>query len=131
MMDMAAPLYDLTSDHSMVLVDELESSLHQELLYIFIQLFLEASQDSQMLFTTHNQELLDSELLRSDEIWFCYKTNKGNSIYNCLTDYTGVRKEASRKKLYQADKFGALPNVDINLLRELFSRAQDRKGGSS
>lgn len=127
MMDMSVPLYNLTSSHSMVLIDELETSFHQELLYMFIQLFLEASQESQMLFTTHNQDLLDSDLLRNDEIWFCYKTDKGNSKYNCLTDYTGVRKEASRKKLYQADKFGALPNVDINLLRELFSATKDRK----
>jgi AAA15 family ATPase/GTPase len=127
MMEMAVPLTDLTSSHSMMLIDELEASLHQELLERFLQIFLEDSEDSQLLFTTHNQELLDSGLLRDDEIWFCYKTDSGNSIYNSITDYTGVRKEASRKKLYQADKFGALPNIDIHTLRELFSAKKNRE----
>jgi AAA15 family ATPase/GTPase len=127
MMQLAIPLDDLTTHHSFGIIDEIESSLHQELLERFIQLFLEDSEDSQLIFTTHNQDLLDSGLLRDDEIWFCYKTDKGNSIYNSITDYTGVRKDASRKKLYQADKFGALPNIDIHTLRELFSAKKDGK----
>ena len=84
------------------------------------------SQESQLLFTSHNQELLDSGLLRDDEIWFCNKTAEGASRYNSITDYTGIRKETSRKKLYQADKFGALPNIDINALRELFRAKKNR-----
>jgi len=109
------------------LIDELESSLHQELVELFLDLFLEISDHSQLLFTTHNQDLLDSGLLRDDEVWFCYKTMEGNSVYNSITDYKGVRKEASRKKLYNADKFGALPNININLLKELFYAEKNRK----
>ena len=78
------------------------------------------SDDSQLIFTTHNQDLLDSGILRDDEVWFCYKTGEGNSIYNCITDFTGIRKEPSRKKLYKAGKFGSLPIIDIPMLRELF-----------
>lgn len=119
-MELAAPLVDITQKPSMCIIDELESSLHQELLEMFIQLFLESSEESQLLFTSHNQELLDSGLLRDDEIWFCNKTADGGSKYSSITDYIGIRKDVSRKKLYQADKFGALPNVDMNALRELF-----------
>ena len=93
---------------------------------MFIQLFLESSTDSQILFTSHNQELLDSGFLRDDEIWFCNKDSNGGSKYNSIADYTGIRKETSRKKLYQADKFGALPNVDMNRLRELFCAKKNR-----
>jgi len=127
MMQLTMPLDDLTAHQSFGIIDEIESSLHQELLEKFIQLFLEDSENSQLLFTTHNQDLLDSGLLRDDEVWFCYKTDKGNSVYNAITDYTGIRKEASRKKLYQADKFGALPNIDIHTLRELFSARKNGK----
>lgn len=126
MMELAAPLIDITQEPSLCLIDELESSLHQELLEMFIQLFLETSTDSQLLFTSHNQELLDSGLLRDDEIWFCNKDANGGSKYNSIADYTGIRKETSRKKLYQADKFGALPNVDMNALRELFRAKKNR-----
>ena len=93
---------------------------------MFIQLFLESSEESQLLFTSHNQDLLDSGLLRDDEIWFCNKASDGSSKYTSITDYTGIRKETSRKKLYQADKFGALPNVNMNALRELFRATKNR-----
>ena len=80
-----------------------------------------------MLFTTHNQELLDSGLLLDDEVWFCGKTDRGNSVYDSISDYTGLRKETSRKKLYQAGKFGALPNIDIQKLKDLFNGKSEEK----
>ncbi len=120
MMGLTAPLNDLTETPSILLLDELETSLHQELLEIFLQIFLEASENSQLIFTTHNQELLDSGLLRDDEVWFCYKTPQGNSKYNSITDYKDISPNISRKKLYRADKFGALPNININQLKDLF-----------
>jgi len=126
-MQLALPLYDLVVSKSIVLIDELEASLHGVLVELFLELFLETSNNSQLLFTTHNQDLLDSGLLRDDEVWFCYKTNNGNSVYNSITDYKGIRKDISRKKLYNADKFVALPNININLLKELFNAEKNRK----
>lgn len=125
LMELSLPLIDISTSDSLLIIDELESSLHQLLLETFIQAFLmistKTNSESQLLFTTHNQELLDSGLLRDDEVWFCYKDFDGASIYNCITDFTGVRKEVSRKRLYQSGKFGALPNLDINTLVEKFS----------
>ena len=126
-MQLALPLYDLIVSKSIVLIDELESSLHEVLIELFLKLFLELSDNSQLLFTTHNQDLLDSGLLRDDEVWFCYKTDDGNSVYNSITDYQGVRKGISRKKLYNADKFGALPNINVSLLKEVFNAEKNRK----
>ena len=126
MLELIAPLTDVINSQSFILIDELEMSLHEELVETFLRLFLEASEDSQLLFTTHNQDLLDSGLLRDDEIWFCYKTESGNSVYNAITDYAGISAQTSRKKLYQAGKFGALPVVDISALMELFSAEKDR-----
>ena len=118
-LELVEPLID-SSLSSMSIIDELEASLHQDLLESFLRLFIELSTNSQLLFTTHNQELLDSGLLLDDEVWFCYKTDEGNSVYNSISDYSGIRKETSRKKLYQAGKFGALPNIDIQSLKDLF-----------
>ena len=77
--------------------------------------------ESQLLFTTHNLELLDSGLLRDDEVWFCYKDLNGSSNYNNITNFTGIRKEVSRKRLYQSGKFGALPNLDIDTFVKKFN----------
>ena len=130
LMNLSVPLMDISSSNSFLIIDELENSLHQLLVENFIEIFLVASSksnmDSQLLFTTHNQELLDSGLLRDDEIWFCHKNDKGESIYNSITDFTGIRKDVSRKKLYQSGKFGALPNVDMVTLTELFSAEKNR-----
>ena len=120
MLDLVEPLVDSCST-SMAIIDEVESSLHQDLIETFLRLFLELSTTSQILFTTHNQELLDSGLLLDDEVWFCGKTENGNSVYDSISDYSGIRKETSRKKLYQAGKFGALPNIDIQKLKDLFN----------
>ena len=120
MLELIAPLSDVMQ-HAFILIDELEMSLHEELVETFLRLFLEASDDSQLLFTTQDQDLLDSGLLRDDELWFCYKTDAGNSIYNALTDYAEINPSSSRKKLYQAGKFGALPVVDVSQLMGLFS----------
>lgn len=120
LLELIKPLVDSCAT-SMAIIDELESSLHQDLVEAFLRLFLELSKDSQLLFTTHNQELLDSGLLLDDEVWFCGKTEKGNSVYDSISDYSGLRKETSRKKLYQAGKFGALPNIDIQKLKDLFN----------
>ncbi len=120
MLELVKPLVD-SCISSIAIIDELESSLHQDLVEAFLRLFIELSKKSQLLFTTHNQELLDSGLLLDDEIWFCGKTENGNSIYDSVSDYSGIRKETSRKKLYQAGKFGALPNIDIQKLKDLFN----------
>ena len=109
-----------SSESSLTIIDEIEASLHQDLIEAFLRLFLELSKNAQLLFTTHNQELLDSGLILDDEVWFCTKTQNGNSVYNSISDFTGFRKEVSRKKLYQAGKFGGLPNIDIQGLKELF-----------
>ncbi|MCR5125388.1 MAG: ATP-binding protein [Treponema sp.] len=126
MLELVEPLVN-SCTKSMAIIDELESSLHQDLVEAFLRLFLELSSTSQMLFTTHNQELLDSGLLLDDEVWFCGKTDNGNSVYDSISDYTGLRKETSRKKLYQAGKFGALPNIDIQKLKDLFNGKSEEK----
>ena len=114
------------SDSADVIVDEIDSSLHPDIVEAVLRLFLELSDDSQLLFTTHNQDLLESGLLRDDEVWFCYKTDCGNSVYNSITDFSGIRKEPSRKKLYKAGKFGSLPIIDYSRLKELFSAEKDK-----
>lgn len=119
LMEISLPLIDLIKTPQLRLIDEIESSLHQDVLEMWIRLFLELSEGSQILFTTHNQDLLDSELLRDDEVWFCSKYADGGSHYNSIVDYTGVKKDVSRRKLYKAGKFESRPFVDYDQIKEL------------
>jgi len=108
-MELALPLLDAVHNERMLLIDEIGSSLHEELLAYFIDTFLEGGGSSQLVFTTQCLDLLDSELLRDDEVWFASKDAQGSTELNCITDYVGIPKGVSRKKLYQAGTFGARP----------------------
>ncbi len=108
-MELALPLFDAVRNERMVIIDEIGCSLHEELLEYYIDTFLEQGSNSQLLFTTHILNLMDSELLRDDEVWFAIKDPFGSTEFNCITDYVGIRKDVSRKKLYETNRFGAKP----------------------
>lgn len=111
MLELSGPLFEIIRNKHFITIDEIESSLHQELLEFLLKTFLENSKESQILFTTHNLDLLDSEFLLDDEIWFSEKDEGGGSNYTGFVEFTGVRKGVSRKKLYNAGKFGAKPII--------------------
>lgn len=111
MVQLSGPLFEIIRKNRFICIDEIEASLHQELLEFILKTFLENSKESQILFTTHNLDLLDSEFLLDDEVWFSEKDDDGGSTYTSFVDFTGVRKGASRKKLYNAGKFGARPII--------------------
>ncbi|HQC27521.1 MAG TPA: ATP-binding protein [Treponemataceae bacterium] len=111
MLELAGPILKVIKNNYFICIDEIEASLHQELLEFLFVTFLENSKESQILFTTHNLDLLESELLLDDGIWFCEKEEDGGSVYTSLVEYKGIRKEASRKKLYNAGRFGAKPII--------------------
>ncbi len=108
-MELALPLYYSVRNGRMFLIDEIGCSLHEELLEYYIDTFLEQGHTSQLLFTTHVLDLMDSELLQDDEVWFASKDSQGSTEFNSITDYVGIRKDVSRKKLYEANRFGAKP----------------------
>ena len=93
---------------SAFLVDELERSLHPLLSRMFLEQFLATSGQSQLIFATHETNLLDLELLRRDEIHFISKDRSGNSERYSLVDFD-VRKDLKVEKNYLIGRFGAIP----------------------
>ncbi len=65
---------------------------------------------AQLIFTTHNTALLDSDLFRRDQIYFIEKNRYGSSLLYSLYDYK-IRKDAAFEKNYLIGKFGAIPIV--------------------
>ncbi|MHB9291211.1 hypothetical protein Holit_00283 [Hollandina sp. SP2] len=107
--DISTPLIQSLHENKFLSIDEIEASLHDDLLEYYIKSFLTNSVNSQMIFTTHNQNLLDSELLRNDEVWFAEKGSDGGSKFYSLAEFKGLKKGVSRRELYKAGRFGALP----------------------
>jgi AAA15 family ATPase/GTPase len=108
---LAGPLFEILNNNKFLCIDEIEMSLHEELLEYFLKTFLRNSSGSQIMFTTHNQDLLDSDVLRNDEIWFVEKNKTGGSELFSLIEFKDVPENVSRRKLYKAGGFGAVPLI--------------------
>ena len=91
-------------------LDELDSSLHPQLTFRFIEMFLGEphSGNSQMVFTTHESSLMDFQLLRRDEIWFMDKDHDGKSTIYSLEDFN-ERSDRKIEKAYREGRYGGVP----------------------
>ena len=114
----AKHLYDALTKSSILIVDELESSLHPDLARLIIEIFLDDSiniHNSQLIFTSHNAALLDLGLFRREQINFVYKDKDTCSTFiRSLKDFH-VRKTDSIDKSYLAGRFSTSPNVNKGL----------------
>ena len=108
---MGVILYKLLSRERFITVDEVETSIHYELLSYFLKAFLVNSDNgSQMLLTTHDINLLDEDFIRRDVVWFADKNEKGETEIKRLTQY-GLHKTLSPYNAYKQGKLGKLPFV--------------------
>jgi hypothetical protein len=102
------------------MIDELETSLHPSLAREIVRLFNSPDlnpKGAQIIFTTHSTNLLDLELLRRDQIWFTEKSRNGATKLFSLTDYQ-PRTNQNIEAGYLGGRFGAIPYLDHQLLRE-------------
>jgi AAA15 family ATPase/GTPase len=111
---LGGPLYTLVHRDSILLVDELENSLHPDLMKHFLQTFLANAEQSQMLITTHNVALMEEiDFIRRDALWFSEKKEDGSvDLYSAADFDTSIlRKGASLINAYRAGRLGAKPNL--------------------
>lgn len=111
---LGGPLYTLVHTNSILLVDELENSLHPDLMKHFLQTFLANAEQSQMLITTHNVALMEEiDFIRRDALWFSEKRADGSvDLYSASDFDSGIlRKGASIINAYRAGRLGAKPNL--------------------
>ncbi|MCL2007369.1 MAG: ATP-binding protein [Treponema sp.] len=111
LLELSGPLLTIFYNKMFLCIDEIEASLHADLQEFLITTFLNNSSGSQIIFTTHNQALMD--LLSDESIWLVEKGKDGGSNYKCLAHLPRIRKITSRKKLYKEGKLGALPETSV------------------
>lgn len=117
------PLYELIVNNKVLIIDEIESSLHPDLVNYFINAFLANSKQGQLLVTTHNLSIMaEADEIRRDVIWFTDKRKDGSTELYSLSDFktSDIRKGKgmSYLKAYKAGKFGALPNLGSIFIKE-------------
>ena len=112
MFALLCPLIDIMVNGKVLICDELESSLHESLVYELVKIFMNFKTDkfAQIIFTTHETGLLSLDLFRRDQIWFTEMEgmDRYTDLYS-LAEIKNVRKEENFGKGYIAGKYGAIP----------------------
>lgn len=105
------PLAEALCHDKIVIFDELEVGFHPLLARKIIELFLSKQNKAQLLFTTHNTNLLDLDLFRRDQIYFVSRTKKTDfeTKIQSLGQILGVRKSTDIEKAYLKGKYSDAP----------------------
>ena len=106
---MSIVLYYVLHENNFIPVDEIETSIHYELLSYFIKLFLANSEgSSQLLMTTHDINLLNEDFIRRDVVWFTDKSKEGATQVKRLSSL-GLHKTMNPYNAYKQGKLVDLP----------------------
>ncbi|MDR1981567.1 MAG: ATP-binding protein [Tannerellaceae bacterium] len=108
-MGLGVLLKQLLEENRVIGIDEIETSLHYELLSYFIRVFLANSNgSSQLILTTHDINLLDEDFVRRDTVWFTDKDSCGETKLTRLSSL-GLHKNLSPYNAYRQGKLVKLP----------------------
>lgn len=108
-----AAMFDLCHNDSFLMIDEMDASLHPDIMEYILRQFLLGTSQSQLLITTHYEGLLKTvnDLIRKDNIWFTEKDKSGASQLYSLVEFKGLNKIVHLDKAYRNGVFGALPQI--------------------
>lgn len=110
---LAGPIFDVLENGYTLVVDELSNSLHPMALKALVKIFHDVSlnqKGAQLIFTSHETNIIANDLLHSDQIWFVERADGTSTTLTPLSDFD-VREVLAFEKAYLGGKFGALPNI--------------------
>ena len=102
-------------------IDEMDSGHHSYITRLIVDIFRNErinKNNAQLIFTTHDVNLLDQNSIRKDQIWFTEKDKYGASELFTLSDFEDVREDTLFAKWYMNNKFGGVPSLQS--LEKLF-----------
>ena len=109
----AGPWLDVLAHGKVLVIDELDTSLHPLLVRHLISLFHNGKtngKNAQLVITTHDTTLLDPDIYRRDQIWFAEKDENGATKLYSLLEFSPRKNEAFERG-YLKGRYGALPFI--------------------
>ncbi|MBQ9184109.1 MAG: ATP-binding protein [Neisseriaceae bacterium] len=111
---LAAPFLDILKNGKVVFIDELNNSLHPKLVQFLVELFHNKEtnpKNAQLIFTTHDTTILNQDVFRRDQIWFCEKNQDNATTLYPLSDFHPRKKFENLEAAYLSGRYGALPFI--------------------
>lgn len=115
----AGPWLDVIEEERVLVVDELDTSLHPLIVHYLVKLLHHQGCKAQLVFTTHDTTILSQKILRRDQIWFMEKNDKNATELYPLSDYSPRDNEAIERG-YLNGRYGGIPflkDLDFNGIR--------------
>jgi AAA15 family ATPase/GTPase len=115
---LAGPVVETLAKGGLLCIDELDASLHPLMAVEIVKMFNDPKRNphnAQLLFNTHDTNILECGDLRRDQIWFTEKDKNGATNLYPLTDYK-ARKEENLKRGYLQGRYGAVPFIHTESL---------------
>lgn len=110
---LAGPWLDTLENGYIIIVDELNNSLHPGALRYLVELFHSKEHNktnAQLIFTTHGTSILSRDTMQRDQVWFMERAKDQSTDLYPLTDFK-PRKGEALEKGYLGGRYGALPNI--------------------
>lgn len=109
------PLVDYIKKNNKVLIwDEIESGLHPNIVNKFLEIFIEETKSkSQLIFSTHNTNILSADILNKDQIWFTKlnEDDRKTELYS-LDSFIGIGNNDDKGKEYLKGRYGGVPDIE-------------------
>ncbi len=108
------PWLDILKNGYILVVDELHDSLHPKMVKHLVSLFHNKEtnpKNAQLIFTTHETSILNQDVFRRDQIWFCEKNDNQETTLYPLTDFSPRKEKENLELGYLSGRYGALPFV--------------------
>lgn len=110
----AGPWVDALENGCVLFIDELHDNLHPKLVQFLVQLFHNDKtnpKNAQLVFTTHETSILNQDMFRRDQIWFCEKDRQQATTLYPLSDFSPRKGRENLELAYLSGRYGALPYV--------------------
>lgn len=111
---LANPILTALEDGDLLVIDELDCSMHPNLTRKIVELFLSDefnSNGAQLVFVSHDSSLFDSKIFRRDQLWLTSKNEIGSTEFYSLADIdVKPRKNEAFERRYLEGRYGGVPN---------------------
>lgn len=110
--NLSGPWIDSLKNGYVLVIDELHDALHPLMVKFLVEIFHDSDvniKNAQLVFTTHETSILNQDVFRRDQVWFCQKTSMHSTDVVSLAEFSPRKGRDNLEASYLGGRYGALP----------------------